>query len=221
MGILIVPLGRIPGLLVFPGDMVLLAYLFSFSRFFMVLAALDTGSAFEGMGASREVQFSMLAEPALLLCLCALSALGGKTSINEMFTALQAGTRPVLAAALFIVLLAENARIPFDDPNTHLELTMVHEVMILDYSGVDLAYMEYAACLKLWVYSSLTASLVVPTCMDASFGALAAGMVSLLTVAAAVGVVESVMARFRLIRIPQLLVGAAILSLVCLILIIR
>jgi len=180
IGVMLVPLGKNPGLLAFPGDMVLLVYLFGLSRFATVLAALDTGSAFEGMGASREVQFSMLAEPAMLLGLCALSALSGETSMNTMFTSLQAGTRPVLAAAIFIVLLAENSRIPFDDPNTHLELTMVHEAMILDHSGPDLAFIEYGAALKLGIYASLTASLIVPQSFSGDWMSLVAGLITLI-----------------------------------------
>lgn len=221
IGVMVVPLGQTPGLLAFPGDMILLVYLFGLSRFITVLAALDTGSPFEGMGASREVQFSLLAEPALLLGLCALSALGGEMSMNTMVTSLQAGTRPVLAGAIFIVLLAENSRIPFDDPTTHLELTMIHEVMILDHSGPDLALIEYGAALKFWAYASLTASLIVPQGIEGEWTSLAAGLMALMVVAAAVGIIESVMARLRLTRVPQLLVGATILSLISLILIIR
>ncbi len=221
IGVMLVPLGNTPGLLAFPGDYILLVYLFGVSRFFTVLAALDTGSPFEGMGASREVQFSLLAEPALLLGLCALSALSGETSMNTMVTSLQAGTRPVLAGAIFIVLLAENARIPFDDPTTHLELTMVHEVMILDHSGPDLALIEYGSALKLWAYASLTASLIIPQGMMYPWASMGAGFAALLAVIVAVGIMESVMARLRLVRVPQLLVGATILSLISLILIIR
>jgi formate hydrogenlyase subunit 4 len=221
VGVMVVPLGKTAGFLAFPGDMILLVYLFGLSRFVTVLAALDTGSSFEGMGASREVQFSLLAEPALLMGLCALSALGGEISMNTMVTSLQAGTRPVLAGAIFIVLLAENSRFPFDDPATHLELTMIHEVMILDHSGPDLALIEYGAALKFWAYASLTASLIIPQGIDGEWMSLGAGLLALMVVAAAVGIIESIMARLRLIRVPQLLVGATILSLICLILIIR
>ncbi|ACN16956.1 HyfC [Desulforapulum autotrophicum HRM2] len=221
VGVMLVPLGNGSNLLTFQGDMILVVYLFGFSKFATVMAALDTGSAFEGMGASREVQFSMLAEPAMLLGLCALSALSGETSLNTMFTSLQTGTRPILAAAIFIVLLAENSRIPFDDPNTHLELTMVHEAMILDHSGPDLALIEYGATLKFWIYASLTASLLVPPGISGEGSSLVAGLIALFLVAVAVGIVESIMARLRLIRVPQLLVGATILSLISLILIIR
>jgi len=117
----------------------------------------------------------------------------------------------LVSCALFIVYLAENARIPVDDPNTHLELTMIHEVMALDHGGIDLAYIQYGASLKLWILGGLVVSLAVPRSglwyLDA-----AAGMAGLVVVAAATGVVESIMARLRLIRVPQLLVASLAMS---------
>ena len=137
--LLIVPLGGVPGLLAFSGDFLLVAYLLGLMRFFTILAALDTGSSFEGMGASREAFYSALAEPALLLGLAAMAAQSHSLSLSAMYAAVTrsamtsfAGPALLLvAAALLIVFLAENARIPIDDPNTHLELTMIHEVMVL------------------------------------------------------------------------------------------
>jgi formate hydrogenlyase subunit 4 len=133
-----------------------------------VLAALDTGSSFEGMGASREVHFSTLAEPALILGLTALAKLAGSFSLAGIFGGLtnadwmSAGPAIALVAvAVLIVFLAENSRMPVDDPNTHLELTMIHEVMILDYSGPDLGIVLYAAALKLWVIGALIVNTVV------------------------------------------------------------
>ncbi len=221
----------------FNGDLILFAYLMGLMRFFTVLAALDTGSAFEGMGASREVQFSALAEPALLVGLAAaahaghdhiaplLGNLRGTLSLSGIYSSLSMdawlSSGPALlmvAGALFVVFLAENSRIPFDDPNTHLELTMIHEVMILDHGGPDLAMILYGASLKMWLLGSLTAGLIVPVrtgnaWLDA--GAVFAGLcfLALLT-----GVVESTMARLRLLRVPQLLVSAGFLSTLALIL---
>jgi formate hydrogenlyase subunit 4 len=167
--LLIVPLGGRPGVLSFPGDLVLLAYWLGLMRFFTVAAALDTGSAFEGMGASREVQFSALAEPALLVALAALFKLTGFGAIADVYATLDPQTLwasgPILllvAAALLVVYLAENARIPVDDPNTHLELTMIHEVMVLDHGGPDFAMITYAASLKLWVLGALIVGILVP-----------------------------------------------------------
>jgi formate hydrogenlyase subunit 4 len=213
----VVPLGG-RALLAFPGDLVLLAGLLALGRFATVLAALDTGSAFEGMGGSREVAFSALAEPALLLSLGALLRLHGDLgSLSDVLAGVTMGrwtasgpTLALAAAALAVVLLAENARIPFDDPNTHLELTMIHEVMVLDHSGPDLAAISYGVALKLWVFAALLAALLVPVRSGnpALDGAAALGGV--LAVAVAVGVVESTMARLRLPKVPQILVGAGV-----------
>ena len=165
----VVPLAGAPALLSFGGDLILLAYFLGLMRFFTVLAALDTGSAFEGMGASREVQFSALAEPALLLGLAALVQHTVGISLSEIFG--EAGTTALMsagpalflvAAALVIVFLAENARIPVDDPNTHLELTMIHEVMVLDHGGPDFALILYGAALKMWVLGALIVGIVLP-----------------------------------------------------------
>ena len=217
--LLIVPLGGIGGLVAFPGDLVLFAYLFGLMRFIMVLAALDTGSAFEGMGASREVQFAMLAEPALLIGLGALAASSRELSLSGLFAQPLAATPAslpvlwILAGAFLIVLLAENARIPVDDPTTHLELTMIHEVMLLDHSGVDLALAEYAAAVKLWVLGALVVGVALPWRSATGLGNLGQGLVGLLVLAVVVGLIESAMARLRLVRVPQLLVTAAVLSL--------
>jgi formate hydrogenlyase subunit 4 len=223
-----VPLGGVPALVSFPGDLLAVAYLLGLMRLFTVLAALDTGSAFEGMGASREVYFSALAEPALLLGLAALAVLSKSLSLSELYAAVgvQAtlGTSgPALmlvAAALVVVFLTENARIPVDDPNTHLELTMIHEVMVLDHGGPDLAFIEYASALKMWILGALVVGLV-PVRTGWWIVDLAAGLVGLAVLAAATGVVESTMARLRLVRVPQFLVAASIFSLLALVLVLR
>ena len=224
----IVPFGGAPALLNFSCDLILFAYLLGLMRFFTVLAALDTGSSFEGMGASREVTFSALAEPALLLGLAAVARLGGSWSLSAMYASLSADTwltaGPTLAfvaAALIVVFLAENARIPVDDPNTHLELTMIHEVMVLDHGGPDFAFILYGASLKLWVLGALLVGIVVPVRTGNLWLDSAAAVGGMLALAVVVGVVESVMARMRLVRVPQLLVGAAALSALALMLALR
>ena len=220
-----VPLGGLPALISFPGDLVLFAYLLGLMRFFMVIAALDTGSSFEGMGASREVQFSALAEPALLLGLAAVARQTGSLSLSAMYSAISvdlwraAGPGLALvAAALGVVFLAENARIPVDDPNTHLELTMIHEVMVLDHSGPDFAFILYTAALKLWVLGALLTGIVIPFRSGSVWFDAAVGVACMLGLAAVVGVIESSMARLRLIRVPQLLVGAGALAALAIIL---
>jgi formate hydrogenlyase subunit 4 len=127
----------------------------------------------------------------------------------------------LVAAALAVVLLAENARIPVDDPNTHLELTMIHEVMVLDHGGPDFAFILYGSALKLWVFGALLVGLVLPVrtgSVAADAGVFLAGMFVL---AALVGVVESTMARLRLVHVPRMLVGAAALALLALVLVLR
>lgn len=212
-----------PAVVSFPGDMVVIASLLGLARFWVVLAALDTGSSFEGMGASREVHFSALAEPALFLSLAALSRVSGAWSVSDIANGLSAlpwsaTALPIIlsGASLFVVMLAENARIPVDDPNTHLELTMIHEVMILDHSGPDLGLLHLQGGLKLWVFAGLIASLVLPAGQG---GLLVAGglwFATVLALVVAIGLVESAMARLPLAQVPRLLVGAGVLSLTAL-----
>ncbi len=214
----ILPLGGRSALLSFPGDVVAFASLLALGRFATVAAALDTGSSFEGMGASREASFGALAEPVLLLVLTLLCVAAGGTGFAEVLepggAAGAALTHPVLvvaAAALFVVLLAENSRIPVDDPNTHLELTMVHEVMVLDHSGPDLAFIEYGAAVKLFLFAALLVHLSLPFPQGGLLGSLVL-VLGVAAAAVAIGVVESTMARLRLRRVPQLLVSAGALA---------
>ena len=213
------PFGAFDAPLSFDGDLVLFAYLLGLARFFTATAALDTGSAFEGMGAAREVSFASLAEVALFMAFVVLVRLSGSLSLTPMlhapatdaFRGLPAAALVLVGAALFVVLLAENARIPVDDPNTHLELTMIHEVMVLDHSGPLFGLVLYGAAVKLLLFSALFLHFALPF----TFGeplldwALFAG--GLLAVAVAVGVVESVMARLRLRHVPLLLIAASVL----------
>jgi formate hydrogenlyase subunit 4 len=219
----------VPGLIAFPGDFLLMAYVLALMRFFTIIAALDTGSSFEGMGASREAFYSALAEPALLLGLVAMIVQTHSFSLSAIYAgvaqggvALPGGPACLLvAAALLIVFLAENARLPVDDPNTHLELTMIHEVMVLDHSGPDLAMIEYAAMLKMWVLGALLVGILMPVHSGWLTVDLAAGVGGLMLLAAAVGIIESTLARLRLVRIPQFLVAASVLSTLALVLVMR
>jgi formate hydrogenlyase subunit 4 len=224
---LLMAFGGAPAALSFGGDFVLFAYLLGLARFMTVLAAIDTGSSFEGMGAAREVTFSSLAEPALFLCLVTLARATGSISLSGMLgPALplawgRAAPALLLAAiALFVVALAENSRIPVDDPNTHLELTMIHEVMVLDHSGPDLALILYGASLKLFLFGALFARLVLGFAVQGAAG-LIVFVAGMLGFAVLVGVIESIMARLRLVRVPQLLVGASVLSAFGLVLLLR
>ncbi len=214
-----VPLGAQGALIAFPGDLVAFAYLLALGRFFTIAAALDTGSAFEGMGSAREAAFSCLAEPAAFFALLVLVKLSGSYSLGSMLGPelpdLWAAGAPSLGLAtvsLFVVLLAENSRIPFDDPTTHLELTMVHEVMVLDHSGPPLALIFYGAAVKLFAYGLLLVRIATPFAVGGTMVGVGVVLVELVALAVLVGVVESVMARLQLLRIPSLLVGASLLS---------
>lgn len=222
----LLPLGGSPAPVAFSGDFLVLFGLLALARFCLVLAALDTGSAFEGMGASREVAFSALAEPAALLAAGALvRATGGLSLSAAVGAVVESVWRPSLpaaaltAAALAVVLLCENSRIPIDDPNTHLELTMIHEVMVLDHAGPDFALVLYGAALKLWIFSALLAGVAVPVRTGSPWLDAAAAMGGIVLVAVAVGVVESTMARLRLLRVPQLLVGAVVMAVLAVLLV--
>jgi formate hydrogenlyase subunit 4 len=212
----ILPWAGAPSLIAFDGDLVLFAALFGLARFITILAALDTGSAFEGMGASREAWFSALTEPALLLALASLARLSGSLSLSGMLAgqgvARGAGAVLILAGgASFIVFLAENARIPVDDPNTHLELTMIHEVMVLDHSGVDLAYIQYGAMVKLWALGGCVAGILLPR-LPSPWANGGIALAAMACVAVLTGIAESVMARLRLARVPQLLVAGVAMA---------
>jgi len=210
---LLLPAGPAGAPLAFRGDALLFVYLLAFARFCTASAALDTGSAFEGMGAAREVSYAVLSEAAIITALLALSLQTGSVSLTAMLTPAAGAGAALLAAGLFAVLLAENCRVPFDDPNTHLELTMIHEVMVLDHSGPPLAAILHGASLKLLLFSVLLVEAVLP------FGKLtplmAAGALagSVLTVAVGIGLVESLLARLAFHRVPLLLTTAFLLCL--------
>jgi len=211
--------------LAFAGNVVLLMYLFMLGTFFLALAGLDSGSAFGGMGSSRGIAVAALAEPTIMLAVFALAIRTG--TINLGGVAERIGSDPVLAAhpghllaflAFFIVMVAENGRLPVDNPATHLELTMIHEAMVLEYSGHYLALVEWAGAMKLFLFLTLLANLFFPwwipsdvAALPMLLGALAlAGKLVLL--AAALAVIETVVAKLRLFRVPELLAGSFALA---------
>jgi formate hydrogenlyase subunit 4 len=228
LALLFIPLAGGTAPISFTGDLILLAYLLALGRFFTASAALDTGSAFEGMGAAREVTFACLAEPALFLGLLVLAKLSGSLQLAGMLGGSLAAHWATSGAALalvllswFIVLLAENARIPFDDPNTHLELTMIHEVMVLDHSGPALGMILYAAALKLFLFAALIVRMVCPVATGSLWLDWPIFLAGSLAVAVVIGVVESTMARLRLTHVPVLLVAACLSSAFGVILLVR
>jgi len=214
---LFVPLGSAGAPLRFTGDFLAFAYLLGLARFFTTSAALDTGSSFEGMGAAREVSFAALTEPALFFGFLVLAKMTGSLELAGMLApgpqAVElAAPRVLVSAALFVVLLAEGCRIPVDDPNTHLELTMIHEVMVLDHSGPLLGWIHYGAALKLFALGALVVQVAVPVQTDFALARLALFAAGMLLLAILIGTVESITARLRLTSVPGLLLGTTLLS---------
>jgi formate hydrogenlyase subunit 4 len=206
----------------FSHDFIVFAYTLGLARLFLMLSAMDVGSSFEGMGAAREAAFTTFIEPALFLLIGAAGVATGQTSFAGLIGLWhESAGFPWLAApavaVLFVLLQAEASRVPVDDPMTHLELTMVHEVMILDHSGPELAALQYAGALKVAVYAGLIAALLNPfdpltqsaLCVLASLAIMAA-------VALAVGCVESLTARLRLRLVPAYLMLATAGAALCL-----
>ncbi|HEY8666658.1 MAG TPA: NADH-quinone oxidoreductase subunit H [Tepidisphaeraceae bacterium] len=218
---LLVPFGQAVAPIRFSGDLVLFAYLFALARFCTTTAALDTGSSFEGMGAAREVTFACFSEPALFLAFLVLARLSGSAELSLTpilhapavvpLLGLPVASLVLIAAGLFVVLLAENSRIPIDDPNTHLELTMIHEVMVLDHSGPLFGLVLYGAAVKLFVLCAIVLHVVLPVQSGWAAADWVLFVVGMLALAVAIGVVESGMARLQLRHVPTLLVAASLL----------
>jgi len=222
---LFVPMGLSESIFSFKGDVVLVLYLLALAKGIMVFAALDSGSSFEGMGASREISFTAFLEPAFILIMASLIFSAGFTSLSGLLHSYSMGGQGVwnivvgafTVFALYLMLLIESARVPFDDPNTHLELTMIHEVMILDYSGFSLGLIHYTAALKMLIYSSLIVQIIIPQTTSLPMlwflgGIICTGIVT--------GILESLMARFRMNRNLELVlvpVSVAVLAIAALI----
>ncbi len=200
----------------FSHDFVVVAYTLGLARIVLMISAMDVGSSFEGMGAAREASFATFAEPALFLLIGTASAATGMTSFADLIGYLHHTPHysiivAPLTIALLILLQAEAARIPVDDPMTHLELTMIHEVMILDHSGPELAAMQYAAALKMTLYAGLIAALINPfnPLIDPVAGVLVS-LALMLTVAVVVGCIESLSARLPMRWVPAYLLIASV-----------
>ncbi|MEK6960001.1 MAG: NADH-quinone oxidoreductase subunit H [Nanoarchaeota archaeon] len=213
------------------GDMILFLYVLAFARFFMALAGLDAGSTFGGMGSSREMTVSSLAEPVTMMVFAALAFVYETMNFFDIFRAISLS--PILAfnpslmllsISLFIILIAETARIPVDNPETHLELTMIHEAMILEQSGVNLALMEISAAIKQVLLMGVLINIFFPWGITSSFSFLAMSMstglflVKCVILASIVGLFESYFAKLRLFRIPNMFAIAFFLALLTIIL---
>ena len=195
----------------FDGDVIFILYLLGLARFFTIAAAMDTASPFEGMGAAREAYFPIICEASMFMILILFYRLTGDLNLAAYFSGAQplgfwqtAGS-PMLfiVFAFFIILLTENARVPVDDPATHLELTMIHEVMVLDHSGPDFGFIEMGAFLKLFFYAAIVSRLIFPFDLGHPAANLAMFSSGALIVYVAVGVVESIMARYRMDLVPK------------------
>lgn len=205
---MLLPLVDHEAVISFEGSFILFAYILALGKFFSIIGALDTGSSFEGMGAAREAFFTSIPEPAFFIILGSISIFGEINSFEQLFGLYHAGSELSLLIVvltvliLFIILLVEGSRIPIDDPNTHLELTMIHEVMVLDNSGPSLALIQYGAAMKMMILSSLILNFIIPYSADAMlYSAYYAG--GIITAALTIGTIESLTARFRIVRVPD------------------
>ena len=207
MACLVIPFGPYKGIVSFDGDFIFFAYILALGKFFSIISAMDTGSSFEGMGASREALFSMFAEPAFFILIGSFALFTGNTSFYDIFSTLHLGSSitytlgGLAAFVLVMIAMIENSRMPVDDPKTHLELTMIHEVMVLDNSGFDLGLILSAGYLKFAMYGAIIAGFFI-----GSLPVLPALLLFLLIqilFAVTVGMIESFMARFRMNHNPQ------------------
>ncbi len=215
VAILFIPIADLNPLISFEGDVVCFAYLLALGRFALILAAMDTGSSFEGMGASREALYGALIEPAIMVGFATLAMFCGYTSFADIFAHEQSFNLHLtivmlLTAYLFIkIAFVESGRVPVDDPRTHLELTMIHEVMCLDYCGIDMAMIQIAGWLKTASLSMLAANAIAATgCFHWWF----ATPLAILLTGLSVGVVESTQARNKLVRNTTFIVTISALA---------
>jgi formate hydrogenlyase subunit 4 len=213
---LVIPFGSFKGIVSFDGDFIFFAYVLALGKFFSIISAMDTGSSFEGMGASREALFSMFAEPAFFILIGSFALLTGNTSFFDIFSSLHLGSSITYTlgglASFVIVLIAmiENSRMPVDDPKTHLELTMIHEVMVLDNSGFDLGLILSAGYLRFAMYGAIIADFFIGSLPLA--WSLTVFLLIQALFAVTVGLIESFMARFRMNHNPQFILALSSVS---------
>lgn len=208
------PIGFARPLISFEGDIILFAYMLGLARFFQILAAMDIGSSFEGMGAAREAAFAVFAEPIFFFTIGSIAFMTGLTSIYDIYHSVRLDNVSyivfiiVCSISVFILAVTECSRMPVDDPNTHLELTMIHEVMILDNSGIDLFLYQYSSFIKLFIYVILETSFFYPFGVQSYSLAIIIFIVVVLILSASLATVETITSRFKMKRIPQYLLFA-------------
>ncbi|RUT79828.1 formate hydrogenlyase [Ancylomarina longa] len=219
IALLFIPFFGDTGVFSFEGDFVFFAYLLAFGKFFMIIGAMDTGSSFEGMGANREAFYSLLVEPAYFLLMGSLALLSNYISFAGLFSALHFNTDlaylviPVSVYVFLFITMIENSRMPVDDPKTHLELTMVHEVMVLDNSAFDLALIHIAGWLKFVIYGTLIANFLINGQESTLIKSLEFVGINILF-AVLIGVVESFRARNKLAKNPQWIIMLSALAII-------
>jgi formate hydrogenlyase subunit 4 len=216
MACLVVPFGSWKGIISFDGDFIFFAYILSLGKFFSIISAMDTGSSFEGMGASREALYSMFAEPAFFILIGSFALLTGNTSFYNIFSSLHLGSSitytlgGLASFVLIMIAMIENSRMPVDDPKTHLELTMIHEVMILDNSGFDLGLIISTGYLKFAMYGAIIADFFIGGL--SLVWALPMFLLIQTLFAVVIGLIESFMARFRMSHNPQFILALSSVS---------
>mgnify|MGYP001397633322 CR=1 FL=1 len=210
----ILPVGFWKPLISFNGDIILFAYILGLSRFFQILAAMDIGSSFEGMGAAREATFALFAEPIFFFTIGSIAFISGYTSIYDIYHSIQLENISyevfivICSISVFMLAVTECSRMPVDDPNTHLELTMIHEVMILDNSGLDLFFYQFSSYIKLFIYAVLEISFFYPFSQQSYLVGIIIFIVGIIALSFSLAVVETITSRFKMKNIPLYLLFA-------------
>lgn len=210
----ILPVGFWKPLISFNGDIILFAYILGLSRFFQILAAMDIGSSFEGMGAAREATFALFAEPIFFFTIGSIAFISGYASIYDIYHSIQLENISyevfivICSISVFMLAVTECSRMPVDDPNTHLELTMIHEVMILDNSGLDLFLYQFSSYIKLFIYAVLEISFFYPFSQQSYLVGIIIFIVGIIALSFSLAVVETITSRFKMKNIPLYLLFA-------------
>ena len=208
------PIGYVRPLLSFSGDIIVFAYLLGLARFFQILGAMDIGSSFEGMGAAREAAFAVFAEPIYFFTIGSLAFVSGYTSLYEVYLSIHLDNPSSLvfiivsSISAFFLMVTECSRMPIDDPTTHLELTMIHEVMILDNSGIDLFLYQYSSYIKIMIYGVYEVLFFNPFSLHNQWLGFSLFVILLLLLSTVVAWVETMIARLKIKSIPQYLLFA-------------
>jgi formate hydrogenlyase subunit 4 len=208
------PVGFWKPLISFDGDIILFAYILGLARFFQILAAMDIGNSFEGMGAAREATFALFAEPIFFFTIGSISFISGWTSLYDIYHSIELTNISyevfivICSISVFMLAVTECSRMPVDDPNTHLELTMIHEVMILDNSGLDLFLYQYSSYIKLFIYTILEISFFYPFSRQSYLMGILIFITGVIALSFMLGIIETITSRYKMKNVPQYLLFA-------------